>query len=242
MDRPPRRHRALASLTGVVVFGVVLAGCGDSGADPDATAQPTDTVTVTDRDTVTLDQTVTDTVTGTATDTDRTTVTVTRDDDVSGDRGDDDGAPFPANTRPDTSEASGRPVLFTDLRIGRHDGFDRVVWEFAGGGTPGWRVQYTDDPSEQGSGRPVDLPGSATLEVVITGNGLPGDVPVPTGVEYYDGAAVRAARSTELVTQVRAGGVFEGILQSFVGVSDGVPFRVYSLSNPTRVVLEVRGR
>jgi hypothetical protein len=42
------------------------------------------------------------------------------------------------DTRPDTHAAS--PVAFgnvTDVRIGHHDGFDRVVLDFGGRGTPG---------------------------------------------------------------------------------------------------------
>jgi hypothetical protein len=34
---------------------------------------------------------------------------------------------------------------------------------------------------------------------------------------------------------------FEGTTTAFVGTTGQAPFRVYALSNPTRVVLDVRG-
>jgi hypothetical protein len=166
------------------------------------------------------------------------TETVTADDAVDGDAGDE---PFPADTSADTADPRGDQVLFTDFRIGRQDGFDRVVWEFAGTGRPGWTVAYTDSPTRQGSGAPVDLPGEATLEVLISNVGIPGDVEVPEGTGPYDGPPARAAAGTEVVTEVVVGGAFEGTHDAFVGVSEEVPFRVYLLSDPTRVVLEVQG-
>ena len=52
---------------------------------------------------------------------------------------------FPANAEPDTEAASAdAPVTVSDLRAGRQDGFDRVVFEVGGTGTPGWDVRYVD--------------------------------------------------------------------------------------------------
>jgi hypothetical protein len=167
------------------------------------------------------------------------TATVTSDDPVGTDGGAGD-EPFPADTAADTADPRGDQVLFTGFRIGRQDGFDRVVWEFAGTGRPGWTAAYTDSPSRQGSGAPVDLPGEATLEVLISNVGIPGDVEVPEGTTPYDGPPARAAAGTEVVTEVVVGGAFEGTHDAFVGIVDEAPFRVYLLSDPTRVVLEVQ--
>jgi hypothetical protein len=167
------------------------------------------------------------------------TATVTADDPVDGDGGGGD-EPFPADTAADTADPRGDQVLFTDFRVGAQDGFDRVVWEFAGTGRPGWTVAYTDSPSRQGSGAPVDLPGEATLEVLIDNVGIPGDVDVPEGTSAYDGPPARAASGTEIVTEVVVGGAFEGTHDGFVGLTEEAPFRVYLLADPTRVVLEVQ--
>jgi len=152
----------------------------------------------------------------------------------------DDGAvdapPFPANTDPDTAEpSSGALLTVTDIRLGRHEGFDRVVFEVDGQGTPGWDVRYVDDPASQGSGDPVSVDGDAVLQVTLTGMGLPHD----TGVEEWSGPDPLTSGSTEVVTELVFDATFEGTTVSFVGVAAEVPFRVYPLADPPRVVLEV---
>src|SRR6185312_652325 len=148
-----------------------------------------------------------------------------------------DAPPFPANTDPDTAEASsGAQVTVRDVRTGRQDGFDRVVFEVGGTGTPGWDVRYVDAPTSQASGAPVDVAGSAALQVAITGVGLPAD----TGVAAFDGPNPLPGSGTRTVVEVVVDTTFEGTTTAFVGTTAQTPFRVYALSDPTRVVLEVR--
>lgn len=148
--------------------------------------------------------------------------------------------PFPADTREDTEAAVGAGLVFTDLRIGRQDGFDRVVWEFAGDGEPGWLARYEATPARDGSGEPVDLPGDATLLVLIEGVTIAEFLPTPDpGITPYPGNGTAAAADTQHVTEVIAGGWFEGYQDGFVGVDSERPFRVYRLADPPRVVLEV---
>ena len=148
-----------------------------------------------------------------------------------------DAPPFPANTDPDTAEASsGAQVTVRDVRTGRQDGFDRVVFELGGTGTPGWDVRYVDAPTSQASGAPVDVAGSAALQVAITGVGLPAD----TGVAAFDGPNPLPGSGTRTVVEVVVDTTFEGTTTAFVGTTAQTPFRVYALSDPTRVVLEVR--
>ena len=148
-----------------------------------------------------------------------------------------DAPPFPANTDPDTAEASsGAQVTVRDVRTGRQDGFDRVVFEVGGTGTPGWDVRYVDAPTSQASGAPVDVAGSAALQVAITGVGLPAD----TGVAAFDGPNPLPGSGTQTVVEVVVDTTFEGTTTAFVGTTAQTPFRVYALSDPTRVVLEVR--
>jgi hypothetical protein len=153
------------------------------------------------------------------------------------DDGSTDAPSFPANTEPDTEDASAdAQVTVRDIRTGRHDGFDRVVFEVGGTGTPGWDVRYVDQASSQGSGDPVEVAGDAVLQVTITGAGLPTD----TGVTEFDGPSPLPGAGTETVTEVVFDHTFEGTTVAFVGTTAEVPFRVYALSDPQRVVVEVR--
>jgi hypothetical protein len=157
----------------------------------------------------------------------------------SGDTDEDGGTdapPFPANAEPDTADPSSDSlVTVTDIRVGRHDGFDRVVFEVDGTGTPGWDVRYVDEATSQGSGEPVDVDGEAILQVTLTGVGYPDD----TGVDEYAGPHRLSIPETETVTEVVLDSTFEGQTVAFVGTSSQAPFRVYLLEGPTRVVLEV---
>jgi hypothetical protein len=144
--------------------------------------------------------------------------------------------PFPANTEPDTAApSSGARVTVRDIRLGRQDGFDRVVFEVGGKGTPGWDVRYVDAASSQGSGKAIDVAGGAILQVALTGAGYPYD----TGVTEYSAAGPLTTGGTGVVTEVVFDATFEGTTTAFVGTKSQAPFRVYLMQNPTRVVLEV---
>ncbi len=144
--------------------------------------------------------------------------------------------PFPADTAADTAEASADAlVTVTDIRTGRHDGFDRVVLEVGGAGTPGWDVRYVDVASSQGRGDVVEVAGEAVLQVTVTGAGYPYD----TGVEEYAGPDPLPGQGTANVTEVVFDATFEGTTVAFVGTRAEAPFRVYALQDPARVVVEV---
>jgi len=205
------------------LLALALAACGTGGGTDDSPS-PTDSPS---SDSPSPTDTTTDTSSPTPTD-DGTTPT----DDAT-----EAPLPFPANTDPDTEDPSaGAALTVTDIRIGHHDGFDRVVFELGGTGTPGWRVEYVDQPIDDGSGNVATVDGDAYLQVMISGSGYPMD----TGVEEYTEPNPVRADDGE-IEEVLLRGVFEGYTQAFVGVDDERrPFRVFSLENPTRVVVDVR--
>jgi Rieske Fe-S protein len=209
-----RTHpRTVATLLLSLLAGpVVLAGC----ADPDTQESSSATLTPADS--------------SAATETTETSGV------ASAEPGDTSAPPFPANADPDTGEASsGASVTVSDIRIGRQDGYDRVVFEVGGTGTPGWDVRYVDAPASQGSGKPIDVAGEAALQVTITGAGYPYD----TGVDEFSSDAPVTGAGTETVTEVAFDATFEGTTVAFVGTRSQAPFRVYLLENPTRVVVDV---
>jgi hypothetical protein len=143
---------------------------------------------------------------------------------------------FPADTTVDEQEATGGPLSVTAVRVARQDGYDRVVFELDGRqpGKPGWRVMYVDDPRRDGSGEPVDVEGGKTLVVLIEGVGYPFD----TGVEEASGVSLPP--DLEVVADVELGAVYEGVYETFIGVTREAPFRVFRLADPARVVVDVR--
>lgn len=131
-------------------------------------------------------------------------------------------------------EPGGEHLLtVTNVRAADNGAFDRVVFDLGGSGTPGWRVEYVDQALDDGSGDPIDVTGGAVLQVRISGTGMPMD----TGVEEYAGAPV--ALSGTAIQEVVYRFVFEGYSTAFVGVAEQRPFRVFTLQDPLRLVVDV---
>lgn len=145
------------------------------------------------------------------------------------------GPAFPGDLVEQTSSSSGNGLSVTDVRVGRHGDYDRVVFQLGGTGTVGWRVTYSDDPRTEGEGKPVTLDGDATLTVTVLGLGYPQD----TGQTEYAGPRLLSPQLPE-VRQVQVSGVFEGQSTQFVGVTTKRPFRVFRLDSPQRLVLDVQ--
>lgn len=145
--------------------------------------------------------------------------------------------PFPADTSADTAEPSaGAMLTVTDVRVAHHPGFDRVVYEMDGTGTPGWTVSYVSEAIQDGSGFVLDLPGEGTLSVAISGSAYPMD----SGATPFEHATGVVGPGTTTVTEVQGWSVFEGITGSFIGLTEaGHPFRAYLLQDPVRVVVDI---
>lgn len=143
-----------------------------------------------------------------------------------------DGPPFPQTSDPQTAEPSGDwDLQLVDVRLGDHDGFDRVVLELSGTATPGWSVSWEDEAVADGSGDVVPLEGDRVLTISASGTAMPepGSFEVPARL----GPAGALA-------EVQVNGWFEGYTQVFAGVAgDPRPFRVFTLTDPPRLVVDV---
>jgi len=143
-----------------------------------------------------------------------------------------DGPPFPESTDPQSAEPSGEwDLQLVDVRVGEHDGFDRVALELSGTATPGWGVAWSDEAVAEGSGDVVPLEGDHVLTISASGTAMPepGSFEVP--------ARLGPAGA---VAEVQVNGWFEGYTQVFAGVEgDERPFRVFTLTNPPRLVVDI---
>jgi hypothetical protein len=127
--------------------------------------------------------------------------------------------------------AQSQPTLVA-VRAARHPGFDRVVFEFRGG-LPSHRVRYVDRLVQDGSGNQVQVAGAADLEVVFRdavahdGNGRPSVGPR------------RFSPGFPVLEEVTLLGDFEGVVSYGLGLDHRVPFKTFTLSNPSRLVVDL---
>lgn len=146
-------------------------------------------------------------------------------------------APFTGSTQAQVREPTGGPFGVRVARVAGHPGYDRVVIELAGRatGAPGWRVAYATSPTSDGSGNPIAMRGRYFLQVGIQGVGYPADTGVasPTVRRFLP-------RDTKVVQEYVLDSVFEGLYTTYVGLTTKVPYRVFALSNPTRIVVDLR--
>jgi hypothetical protein len=227
-------RRATAALLGTVTACLLLGACGtgsddtsDVGTASASTTQRPDSQSTT-ADSPTSDPTTEPTTTSPTTEAPTTAPTTTPPED----EGDADPA-FPTDTSTQFAESSGEwDLVLTDVRVGEHEGFDRIVLEFTGTGVPGWSVGWVDRARLDGSGEAVDLDGDAVLDVYASGTTWPAD-------GYYDGPQRLEPDGGE-VDDVYVGGTFEGYTQVLAGVDGApVPVRVFALAAPPRLVVDV---
>jgi hypothetical protein len=115
----------------------------------------------------------------------------------------------------------------TAVRAGRNDCYDRLVFD-VNGAAPGWSVQYVGTVFAEGSGLPLPVTGGAKLELVIRSLSDTTRMPSVSGFQTF--------------RSVVYGGSFEGQTTVGLGVRARLPFRVFTLSSPSRVVVDVAHR
>jgi hypothetical protein len=148
-----------------------------------------------------------------------------------------------ADTTPISAAATANgTALLERIALGRHEGFDRVVFQFRGDGLPGYRVEYANPPFvEDGSGNPVSVDGSAFVVVRMEPasgfdlNTGEGEI-VYKGPKRLQGSAAGTAAIKELVRT----GDFEAVLTWTVGLDAKVPFLVTTASSPARLIVDFR--
>lgn len=118
-------------------------------------------------------------------------------------------------------------TVVRDVRVGHHPGCDRVVLEFAGP-MPGYSVRYVPGVTQDASGQPVQLAGTAFLQVVLR----------PTSTTTH---APQSSISTgfAVLRQVAGAGDFEGVTSYGIGLGNKQPFLAYRLAGPNRLVIDI---
>lgn len=132
-------------------------------------------------------------------------------------------------------------ALLERVAVARHEGYDRVVFQFRNA-RPGYRVAYVEAPlREDGSGNTVEVAGSAFVLVRMEpASGF--DLETAEGVLVYKGPRRIAGSEagTSVVREVVRTGDFEAVLSWAIGLDDTVDFRVLTLDGPPRLVVDFR--
>ena len=134
--------------------------------------------------------------------------------------------PFDANGRRDV------PFL-TQVRAAEHESFTRVVLEFSKPTHLAWATTWDQEPLTQGKGDLIPLGKSHYLSFAISGSVTP--MTPEEEALYYSGS--KRLETSSLV--VYENGVFEDNLSVILGMDRQREFRVSTLENPTRLVIDV---
>jgi hypothetical protein len=122
----------------------------------------------------------------------------------------------------------------TDVRVGTHSLYDRVVFEFDSG-LPDAVIEGVLPPFyADGSGLEIQVAGSAFLKVTMHGASRVS----PDGTETYGGSTNFQPGFDRLV-QLIEGGDFEAVSSWYLGLDGGGCFRVMTLADPSRLVIDI---
>ena len=141
--------------------------------------------------------------------------------------------PWTVKSDPDPSSAV---VVLDDVRMGVHPeegGWERIVFEFQGAQRPAATIEYVSKATSCGSGEAVTINGAAILQVAITGadaHNTSGNPTVPTTIAG-PGSAVHGGTQTC---------DFEAHVTWDFGLDAKHNFKVTTLTNPTRIVIDVK--
>lgn len=146
---------------------------------------------------------------------------------------------------PSTATAGPLPVL-TGLRAGTHPDYERVTLELAGGpdggsaadvsdGRPGYELEYVDRPLRAcGSGDEIFPVGDAWLEIRLE----------PAAAHTEAGQPTLGPREVHvdgpLLQRIYRTCDFEGIVVHVLALASPNEYRVFTLEDPLRIVVDVR--
>ena len=135
---------------------------------------------------------------------------------------------------PIVENASVAIANITDVRVGTHEGYDRVVFEFEQG-TPELTLDRATPPfTQDASGEPIDVEGTSFLRLTMRG----GTKQTDAGTSSYDGPRDLHPEGSSLVHLIE-GGDFERQSTWYLGLTAETCARVLLLEDPPRVVIDV---
>ncbi len=136
-------------------------------------------------------------------------------------------------TNPDLTPSSPLPRV-VNLRYAQHQDFDRVVIRIRGS-FPGGRANYQWNFTYDGSGNPVPIRGRSGLRVALE----PAYAHDGDGNNIYRGPRLARPRF-ETLKALAFTGDFEGAVSFAFALRHRAPYRVFTLEQPRRIVIDFR--
>lgn len=140
------------------------------------------------------------------------------------------------------SHASTAVAPLTNLRAGRHDCYDRLVFDIRGR-ADGYHVAYVPQVTADGSGAVVPLRGGARLQIIVVAPAY--DASYRPVYQPTNRAELVNVSGWRTFRQVAWAGSYEGQTTVGLGVRARLPFRVFTLAGPgsgSRIVVDVAHR
>ena len=123
----------------------------------------------------------------------------------------------------------------TDVRVGTHTDYDRIVFQYADG-LPELEVSQATPPLlADASGMELDVDGEAFLQIVLRG----GTKQTEAGGSSYPGPR-EFTPGFERLVEMEEGGDFEAVNTWYVGMSGDACVRGFTLSDPPRIVIDLQ--
>jgi hypothetical protein len=136
----------------------------------------------------------------------------------------DKGGPATAGSEADPAGT----MHVSGIRIASQPGYTRLVIDLTSHGAPAWTARYTEASGPGGA--PVEIDGKAFLRVALQ-----------TGADSGSQGQNDTKLSPGPVAEAKTTGSFEGSEEVLIGMRDGeTPFRAFALTDPARIVIDVR--
>lgn len=151
--------------------------------------------------------------------------------------------PRPKSCRAASGGNEGSVAQLVDVRVGAHEGYDRVTFEFAPPsdgryfGLPPYQIKTATPPiTEDGSGSPVAVDGDSFAVMIMQG---------ASGVEFtadgfklsYDGPK-EFRPGYEALAEATQTGDFEAVLSWAFGLNQSSCWSVHELNSPLRLAID----
>ena len=144
-----------------------------------------------------------------------------------------------ASTDPATADAtSTETALLTGIDVATVDGHDRVTFRFSNT-RPGYDIRYVERPViADGSGAAIEVTGSEVLRARFE-PALDADLTKADAPRTYFGPVRFSPKAAQTVVELVRTGGFEAVLTWAIGMKQKAPFKISTLDDPPRVVVDV---